>query len=539
MSLGDAIQRGLATEAEEKNTTAEADDKHATRAHYFENVSGFAHKAARATANVAGDIATKLSEGMRAQGEVAKQNSEIATQGAQDIDVAAAHEGKEAIVGGPGGEYARQMMKTDSPEQEANLEKMGGIYSKGFRQVPEYLAGGLEQALWGKVTGPIGNKLKPLTRFLPKDVAPVITDALVNGSLSGGAAALSDKIKGEKIHNIAEPFALGALIGGLAGYLSPEESQTVANNINTIIPAAGSYQSGLREVGKVAQRIGRIDRIEPQKMAQQIARFATGNGDAALAARLRMLGEDEPELFQSPLMKRVLASAKSADAGKSKPAVTLPRNGEITALFNMPKETGRTVMRAGGPTVGTRGPLGVPLEVKEAPKLSPKSGKVETTIKIGNKTTTFKSDDVRKHLETLMKWDPEKDSDNVSDDITNARKTISNLALAGVLKPEHIDLAEHATRIARAVARTGREEEKTGKPFTPYLDNLKEWMRRGRELNAKVELEPGKVDDTTSLVEAKEALDKGEPRETASAGPSKKRLTKDFKAKRDARGRFC
>lgn len=563
ISLAEGLQKAIAEDAAGKVRDQDAADKHAARATYFETVSSLGHKAMRGAKSALAALTPDVSgagEAMLQQAGTVQQGMDVAGRALQKTGGFA----EETLRSGPGAEYARSMEGGVNPE----MMKDAPFLLRHGQRLTEDIWGGAEQALWGVTAGPLGRELMPVMRFLPKAIAPVVREALVNGSLSGGATALQQRIKGEQVHNIAEPIALGALIGAIGGMLAPEDAAAIVKNADVVKPVTSGFQSAITDMQSAARSMAATERGNPKEFMTKLARFAAGQGDETMAAKVRILAGEQPDLFKTPLMRKILAQANGGKA-----AVNLPRAGDFAKLFSeaptretvmaeggggggevgplgiarTPKlrQTGEMVAHEGGAGEGEIGPLGIPLK-RPAPQATKPT---KPAVNTASNASSIISDNVRAHLDKLMTYDPFAGGEP-SSDIVASRKAISKMAVDGTLKPEMIERGDHAERIAASIFRTARELEKNpvkGESFGQHFETAKEWKRRARALNAAPEMEPGPVDasSASSMEELRNHLDGDEQHPITATGPSKKRMTKEYQAKRDEvtatkkKGKFC
>jgi len=444
------------------------------------------------------------------------------------------------VEGGLGGAYVDEMNK-DTP---AGVQATMPGPMRAAPEIEKMFFGGLEQAVvWGKGFGEIGRTLQPIARMMPPMLGGIFKNAIAAGSLSAGTEALVQKERGEQSHDLAEDAALGALIGGAAGYLHPDDAEVLKKpeNIKALWNAAGG-QGGksMREMQRVAGRIAGKE-YSAGVAINKVAAFTQGSGDQAIAAKLRTLGRSEPELFKGPLTKKILASANRDDAGSGNPAVAKTPPGTVARIFNYPAQKSEVVAHEGAPPVpgAKRGPLGIPLSAADDPAKVPDAFKKQPTTKAKAKgavaTTTEDQAALIKGLAERKEGEVETPAGAA------ARKAVSQLVIDGTLKPEMVTNGAHARGVQMALGETARHLE--GKPgFAAHFDAMTAWGKRARALKGAPEFSAKPVDgkSAVALKQLKDEIDGETPVETNPTAPAKVKMTRGMmEKKRGPKPKFC
>lgn len=472
----------------------------------------------------------------------APEQSDPNAQATLDYSVpqAAAGVEKGLVTSGVGGEYARSMLGPSNDYTESHP-----FYKYG-REVAQQAWGAAEWAGWGEA-GKVARALPEIGR-VPAMLQNVLKEALVTGGISAGAEAATAKMQGRKA-NIPQAGAMGAILGAIGGaFTDPKDLANIHDNWNDLMSAAGSdAQRGFRDLHAVATSIAKSERTNAQDAMKTLSRFASAplaDRDEAVAAKVRLMAASNPNLFKTSLMKRVL---RAAEGGTKEPAIAIPRAGEMANWWETEPEA-TVVKQEGAPGSGRVGPMGVPLDEKgnvvEPPKREPPS-KVRAA-KVAAKPPTINMHD---ELSKAAAW---KTGDPVTKEVVARRKNIVHAAMTGNLRPEHVDIPDHANVVARSVARSYREYERAvvggdasavSHPYTmeQYANRLGDWQRRARELKAVALPEDG---DVTSAADTKMMDDavngKGPKKSPTPRDPAPRKMTKAIqKVKRDKMGRFC
>jgi transglycosylase-like protein with SLT domain len=386
------------------------------------------------------------------------------------------------------------------------------------------LGSALEWMGWGQaaeLTGGAFGAVSPLNKYVPPLLEHVVHSAATGAGIGVAMAAATAKVQGQPItsRDIGTNAALGALLGGLSGAYGPGGMAAIEGNWPRLKEAAGpTGMGGLRDVQRLASSFAREEKMSEGDAMKSIAGLLTGKGDAAMAAKVRLVAAAEPERFRSEMMKKVLTAA----TGDLKTEhVKVPSHEELADVLGL---QGRA-------------------------KVGMKTGRASEMPRMVEPTDPIETHPARAHLDTLMRENAARSEADVKQGIfspaaTKASRALTDLAMSGKLLPEHVTSPHEADAVAAGVFRRSREEESGGYEFTKHYETGKEWKRRVRELGGtgKVEL-PEKVDGTsaTDLFQLKDALDKDKPNaptNTRTAGPARK-TTKEIQAKRNEKGRLC
>lgn len=500
MGLGDTFRDAGDFEQSNNQLEQDNDSKHAMRGSYWEAVSGFTKTYAKRAAQGAENQMEQFGSGVKQ----AVTHPMAGMPSGKDI----AQGADQFVRGGVGGKYADKAMGENNPESNPEMYKDANPVLRAGGKLSEYFWGGMEQSMWGAATTGISQTLEPLTHWLPKELEPVVTGALTQGSLNAGATATMNKMGGAPtMKDVPQSLAFGALLGGGLGYLGKEDMQAVKVNQRLLADAAGpSFKQSAQQFSTVAKLIAAEERQHPGTMTQELAQFASGRKDNnAMAAKVRMMYKSNPEQFSTPLMKRVLARAN----GDSKPAFEVPKPGEIHNLFNQPDE--KVATAAAAPT-----PNDIP-----------------------------RPEGLDNHLSQILSDRPnEVKGEKFKPETIASSRALSQMAMEGKLIPAHVQRGDQAQAVARGLFRVRTELKGAGKfqAAEEHFNKGHDWMVRARDLNHEEQLNEGKinVDDSEHTEQLREILHKGQPREASAGSPMKARMTKQMASrKRDARGRFC
>lgn len=399
-------------------------------------------------------------------------------------------------------------------------------FQKTHPEATRLLGAGESAAEWvgwgeaaGLAEGAIG-AVSPLSKYVPDLLAHVVHTAAAGSAIGVAMSVATAKVQGQPItsHDIGQNAALGALLGGLSGAYSPGGMAAIDENWPRLKEAAGpTGMQGLRDVHRLATSFAREEKMSESDAMKGVSALLTGKGDAAMAAKVRLMAAAEPERFRSPMMQKVLAAA----TGDLKTEhVKVPNHEELAT------------------TLGLEGKA----------KVGMKTGRESGMPRMVEPTAVEDVHPARAHLDTLMRENAARSEADIKMGIfspaaTKASRALTEMAMDGRLLPEHIESPHEADAVAAGVFRRSREEESGGYDFTRHYEMGKTWKRRVRELGGvgKEDI-PNTVNGSspTDLFKLEEALGKGKQVPTTSREPGgTRKMTKEMQRKRNEKGRFC
>jgi hypothetical protein len=156
----------------------------------------------------------------------------------------------------------------------------------------------------------------------------------VSGGVIGGTATAATGVVTGKKQNIPANVGLGMMFGALGGaYESVTSARIQENFANLAQSFSTDDKEGLGAVDKLAQHMASKEKIPQAEAVKRIAKIYAGNGSDIDKLALQTYSKSNPELFQHPMVKRLLGEPDEEIEG-SPYGVRIPKENEVHAQFD-------------------------------------------------------------------------------------------------------------------------------------------------------------------------------------------------------------